>query len=90
MARKKSIKSTTVDYLVDLTSAQSAADVFLAFAEAKANANFTQNEFDALMNTLRPQIYIVYPEHVDLKVENTEPVKKPNIFKRAWNWLTGK
>ena len=89
MAKKVSKKSTTVDYLVDLTNAQTAEDVYLSFALAKVDGNFTQNEVNALTDTITPKIYIVYEN--ECKCDCCEkPVKKPNIFKRFWNWVTGK
>lgn len=78
-------KSTTVDYIVDITNAQSAADVYLTIAAAK----LSQNEFDVLADRVAPQVtfqIVQCPCHcVDKLVE-----KKPNIFKRFWNWVTGK
>ena len=90
MARKTSkVKSTTVDYIVDLRNIESAQDVYLAFAVAKINAHLTQNELDAFVDTIQPKFYIVYgsepTEIAEPKVE-----KKPNVFKRIWNWITGK
>lgn len=88
MAKKTSkVKSTTVDYIVDLRNIESAQDVYLAFAVAKINAHLTQNELDAFVDTIQPKFYIVYGSE---PTEEVEPKKKPNIFKRVWNWITGK
>ena len=88
MAKKTSkVKSTTVDYIVDLRNIESAHDVYLAFAAAKINAHLTQNELDAFVDTIQPKFYIVYGSE---PTEEVEPKKKPNIFKRVWNWITGK
>lgn len=88
MAKKTSkVKSTTVDYIVDLRNIESAQDVYLAFAAAKINAHLTQNELDAFIDTIQPKFYIVYEAE---PTKDVEPKKKPNIFKRVWNWITGK
>lgn len=90
MAKKTSkVKSTTVDYIVDLRNIESAQDVYLAFAVAKINAHLTQNELDAFVDTIQPKFYIVHgPRPAVITEPNAE--KKPNIFKRVWNWITGK
>ena len=82
--KKTKVKSTTVDYIVDLTNAQSAQDAYLAFAVAKLNAYLTQAELDAFLDEVTPKIYICF-DNTPKKAE-----KKPNIFKRVWNWITGK
>lgn len=90
MAKKTSkVKSTTVDYIVDLRNIESAQDVYLAFAVAKINAHLTQNELDAFVDTIQPKFYIVYGSEPTKEVE-PKAEKKPNIFKRVWNWITGK
>ena len=78
-------KSTTVDYIVDITNAQSAADVYLTIAAAK----LSQNEFDVLVDSVAPKFYIVYETRPFCDCAQKE-TKKPNIFKRFWNWVTGK
>lgn len=78
-------KSTTVDYIVDITNAQSAADVYLTIAAAK----LTQNELDVLADRVAPKVtfqIVQCPCHCGDKLVE----KKPNIFKRFWNWVTGK
>lgn len=90
MAKKTSkVKSTTVDYIVDLRNIESAQDVYLAFAVAKINAHLTQNELDAFVDTIQPKFYIMYGPQPAVITE-TKAEKKPNIFKRVWNWITGK
>ena len=78
-------KSTTVDYIIDITNAQSAADVYKTMAAAK----LSQFEMNALIEAVTPQIYIVYEKCACCDCEQ-KPAKKPNIFKRFWNWVTGK
>ena len=82
---RTSKKSTTVDYIVDITNAQSAADVYKTMAAAK----LSQFEMNALIEDVTPQIYIVYEKCACCDCEQ-KPAKKPNIFKRFWNWVTGK
>ena len=79
-------KSTTVDYIVDITNAQSAADVYKTMAAAK----LSQFELNALVEDLTPQIYIVYETCPCNCACQQKAAKKPNIFKRFWNWVTGK
>lgn len=87
--RTSKVKSTTVDYIVDLRNIESAQDVYLAFAVAKINAHLTQNELDAFVDTIQPKFYIVYGSEPTEIAESKEE-KKPNVFKRIWNWITGK
>lgn len=90
MARKTNkVTSTTVDYIVDMRGVECAQDAYLAFAIAKINAHLTQPELDAFVDAVRPKFYIVYgPEPTAIAEPKAE--KKPNIFKRVWNWITGK
>lgn len=84
---RTSKKSTTVDYIVDITNAQSAADVYKTIAAAK----LSQFEMNALIEDVTPQIYIVYEKCACCNCEQQPGIeKKPNIFKRFWNWVTGK
>lgn len=90
MARKTNkVKSTTVDYIVDLRNIESAQDVYLAFAVAKINAHLTQNELDAFVDAIQPKFYIVYGSK-PTEIAEPKAEKKPNVFKRIWNWITGK
>lgn len=90
MARKTNkVTSTTVDYIVDMRGVECAQDAYLAFALAKINAHLTQPEFDAFVDAVRPKFYIMYgPQPAVITEPKAE--KKPNIFKRVWNWITGK
>ena len=91
MAKKTSkVKSTTVDYIVDMRGVECAQDAYLAFALAKINAHLTQPEFDAFIDAVRPKFYIVYGPQPAVNVDEPKTDKKPNIFKRVWNWITGK
>lgn len=90
MARKTNkVTSTTVDYIVDMRGVECAQDAYLAFALAKINAHLTQPEFDAFVDAVRPKFYIMYGPRPAVITES-KAEKKPNIFKRVWNWITGK
>lgn len=90
MARKTNkVTSTTVDYIVDMRGVECAQDAYLAFALAKINAHLTQPELDAFIDAVRPKFYIVYGSNTEEIVE-PKAEKKPNMFKRVWNWITGK
>lgn len=91
MARKTSkVTSTTVDYIVDMRGVECAQDAYLAFALAKINAHLTQPELDAFIDAVRPKFYIMYGPQPAVNVDRATTNKKPNIFKRVWNWITGK
>ena len=91
MAKKTSkVKSTTVDYIVDMRGVECAQDAYLAFALAKINAHLTQPELDAFIDAVRPKFYIVYGPQPAINVDEPKTDKKPNIFKRFWGWITGK
>lgn len=90
MAKKVSTKSTTVDYIIDLTGVECGADVYLAFAAAKMDKALSQTELDVFVDTFTPKFYIMPGALTCCQCECAKPKKKPNIFKRAWNWLTGK
>lgn len=91
MAKKTSkVKSTTVDYIVDMRGIESAQDAYLAFALAKINAHLTQPELDAFIDAVRPKFYIMYGPQPAVIADKHTSGKKPNIFKRVWNWITGK
>lgn len=82
--------TTKPDYIVDVTNCETINDIKLAFAKAKKNAGvpLTDENIDAFVNEaieqLQPAIFISIG-NIDI-VEK----KKPNIFKRFWNWLRGK
>ena len=90
MARKTNkVTSTTVDYIVDMRGVECAQDAYLAFALAKINAHLTQPELDAFVDAVRPKFYIMYGPH-PAEIVEPKAEKKSNIFKRVWNWITGK
>lgn len=87
---KNTKKTFKADITVDLTNAESAYDVYLAFAEAKMEKNMSAEEISAFMSDNCIHFYICkgpcpFCEHC----EEPKP-KKKNIFKRFWSWVTGK
>lgn len=81
MATKKNTKKVKVDFVVDLTNCSEASDVYYAFAKAKLDKYFTAPEKEVLNERNTQYIYMFVEKCCDCKT------KKPNIFKRFWNWL---
>lgn len=79
---KKSTKKFTPAITVDLTNCTSAADVYYAFAKAKMNKHLMHSEIESFVN------HTSYPVYITVYEECKCNVKKPNVFKRFWNWLT--
>lgn len=92
MAKKNTKKSFTPDFVVDLTDATCARDTYAAFADArikKACADVEVKAFiDILVEKATPVFYLVTADKCQFC--KPESVKKPNIFKRFWNWITRK
>lgn len=94
---KTTKKTVKPEYIVDLTNIKDAGDVYAAFGWAKINRYLTPTEMDAVADDIAA--YIV-PEMI--LCDNLRATccaiekaccckqKKPNIFKRIWNWITGK
>lgn len=91
---KKNIKPA---YIVDATKVKNAADMVVALKVGKLNANvpLTANETKDLVNIMvdsaekrarngNIRLFVVSA------CGNAVKVKKPNIFKRFWNWITRK
>lgn len=82
--------TTKPDYIVDVTKCETLDDVKLAFATAKKNAGVPLTDeniqafIDNAISNIKP---IVCAAVIDVEIEEK---KKPNIFKRFWNWLRGK
>lgn len=91
MAVKKNTISTkkktfVPDIVVDLTNCTDAVDVYTAFADVKIDKYLTPEEVNAFANDrLTINWTICNCEECCCK-----PVKKPNVFKRFWNWITRK
>lgn len=73
---KKSSKTFTPEFYVDLTNAETTDDVVKAFETAKKAAGIVSNNSDWLIDA---SITIVIPKED----------KKP-WYKRFWNWITRK
>lgn len=89
-------------YTVDLTDIENELDVHQAFAIARFEAGVGLSESDRglvigavidqvveeLSDTVANLGSIIVT--VSKNNEEKEEVKKPNIFRRFWNWVTGK
>lgn len=99
------MKKINYTYIVNLTDCVDGCDVLNAFAEAKIKANVPINttEYNAcIVNAIETTISIVgdiasavegiVNTVVDAceKTKIKSETKKPNIFKRFWNWMTNK
>lgn len=83
--KKNNSKSTI---LVDLTNVVSPSDVYLAIAATKVDSVLTLTEETVLTNRIA---YDAAPIFCFCKCDcEACKAKKPNVFKRFWNWLTRK
>lgn len=83
-------------YTVDVTDCTDDRSVVVAFVKAKVNAGLpiTEDELDSVVID-RVEEVLAYKalQLTPIKIElvNTLKVdKKPNVFKRFWNWVTRK
>jgi hypothetical protein len=100
---KKTKKEFKPAFIADLTEAKSARDAYVAFGLAKQGAGLpmTDAEFDAIINTTvevcanacvdslcacSKEIKVNADDKVVISKNGVE-VKKPNVFRRFWNWL---
>lgn len=69
-------------FTADVTACENEREIVVAFAEAKVDAGLpiTRREYDTCMSDAK-RIYLRYVTIYE---------KKPNVFKRFWNWLTRK
>jgi hypothetical protein len=86
---KKTVKNTKPSYTVDLTKVKTLEDIDVAFGLAKQKAGLAISDeelsaivFDAI-KAFGPRITIV-------DCTCPKAAKKPNIFKRFWNWMLGR
>ena len=97
------MKKFKPSYIVDITKCEDTLDMIVAIAYAKIDANvaITRDELDAviILNAYDFKDYIettadkfseMIINTLNKCVEKKEPKKKPNIFKRFWNWMTKK
>lgn len=94
MTTKKNVEKVTapnVDITVDITDATCASDVYTAFACAKMDKTLTRDEYNAFVNDIAEANSVITVCYCPCdKCPCCKPKKKPNIFKRIWNWITGK
>lgn len=78
---KKTVKP---EFTVDVTNCETGFDLLVAFAKAKHQAGLaiTDDELNALIDDNSVMIFV---EKQPISICNC--TKKPNIFKRFWNWL---
>ena len=100
MSTKKTKKNEPEVLTVDLSGIKTTTDAYKEFAIAKYKMlrNVEQDiismyTVDLYFQALADAFYNTLAEECANCVkcaEHTEPVKKPNIFKRFWNWVTRK
>lgn len=75
-------------FTVDLTECETPRDIYVKYADAKVAAGLpiTKTEYDAVIAGAEDNASL----KVTMVVAECEPKKKPNVFKRFWNWLTRK
>lgn len=97
------MKKFKPSYIIDITKCEDALDMIVAIAYAKVDANvaITRDELDAviILNAYDLKDYIettadkfseMIINTLNKCAEKKELKKKPNIFKRFWNWMTKK
>lgn len=97
------MKKFKPSYIIDITKCEDALDMIVAIAYAKVDANvaITRDELDAVIilsaydlkdyvNEMADKYSEMIINTLNKCVEKKEPKKKPNIFKRFWNWMTKK
>ena len=90
------MKKFKPSYIVDITKCEDALDMIVAIAYAKVDANvaITRDELDAVIKdyieTTADKFSEMIINTLNKCAEKKEPKKKPNIFKRFWNWMTKK
>ncbi len=98
MTAKKNNKKKPV-FVISINDNDTVEDVLatLAYAKAKSGVALDKAEFNMLVKTIAECIFEVFATTFEnalvmLEEECNVPVKekKPNIFKRFWNWLTRK
>lgn len=91
---KKSVKPT---YVVDITWCKDIQDIAYAFAITKQKAGIPLSDND--VNAIRTEAVVPFMnalEFAEYDVQNIicacecKTEKKPGMFKRFWNWLTGR
>lgn len=94
---KKTTKKTNPAFEVDLTWCTTPTEIYAAFGMAKQRAGLPMKnfEFQAIVSQLL-DIKATAAEAFDnicralISIECKCEQKKPNVFKRFWNWITRK
>lgn len=94
MAKNTKIKKNP-EFIVNLTDATSAFDVYAAIAEAKIKKYFTVEELSVLIDLIADRYAQTIPVYMFCAdkcpfCEAEEKKEKKNIFTRFWNWITRK
>ena len=97
------MKKFKPSYIIDITKCEDTLDMIVAIVYAKVDANvaITRDELDAVIilsaydlkdyvNEMADKYSEMIINTLNKCVEKKEPKKKPNIFKRFWNWMTKK
>lgn len=105
--KKTTKKTISPKFIVDLTKAESATDVYAQFGLAKQEAGLplSNEEFNAIIlivagvaveslgeviDNVAKSIEIKRGEKLVFDAKGHFTIKKPNIFRRFWNWITRK
>lgn len=87
-AVKKTTKKTVKpDFAIDINNATGAGDIYAALGWAKIDKYLTGSEINAVLSEIQDELS---PRIVVCNCTKCTCCKKPNIFKRFWNWLTRK
>ena len=94
---KKTTKKINPAFEVDLTWCTTPIEIYAAFGMAKQRAGLPMKnfEFQAIVSELMDVKTMTYTIIDNLceainSAEFKEEQKKPNVFKRFWNWITRK
>lgn len=97
MTAKKNNKKPV--FVISINDTDTVEDILatVAYAKAKNGVALDKAEFNTLVKTIAECIFDIFDSVLEstitmLEAECETPVKekKPNIFKRFWNWLTRK
>lgn len=89
MAKKttKKITKVTAPIVIDFSMCADVHDVYSLIAEKKIEKYVSKNEAEAFLNDIIPTFKVYVCKG---KCPFCHEEKKPNIFKRFWNWITRK
>lgn len=101
VAIKKSVKKVKPAFTVDMTDVESISEAYNEITAAKMSAGLNirpeqhMNMMLKMVKVFNKMFYMLPKDHTTvydgLKNKIVEKVeKKPNVFKRFWNWITRK